>query len=432
MKRYILMLLTAVATVAAALAQTMSLAECRNEALKFNETMASANNAVRQAELDRQIAFTNYLPKLDGSFSAVYAKDIDMGEMTLQLHGTWLAGLNITQPVFAGGKIVAANKLARIGVEINKEKLRQSRMQVIADVDNAYYTLVAVRSKVRMLESLGQQMLALFNQVELSVKAQMATENDLLRIDTKRSEIAYQLQKARNGEHLCMLALANVIGRGIDAEIVPSDTLLITDQPTALDENISNRPELLMLEKQVEAMKQQVKMERANYLPTVGLSLGYTHYDNIKNKGVAQLGNGTLMPYVQDVNGNMLMAMVSVNIPICHWGAEVKKVKKAKLDVENARLSLQQNERAMQIEVRQAVQNVTDGYHMVQTAELGQRQADENLRVMRERFGVKMATMTDLLEAQAQWQQAHSNYIEAQTQYKIYETEYLRVTGRLE
>lgn len=432
MKRYILMLLTAVATVAAALAQTMSLAECRNEALKFNETMASANNAVRQAELDRQIAFTNYLPKLDGSFSAVYAKDIDMGEMTLQLHGTWLAGLNITQPVFAGGKIVAANKLARIGLEINKEKLRQSRMQVIADVDNAYYTLVAVRSKVRMLESLGQQMLALFNQVELSVKAQMATENDLLRIDTKRSEIAYQLQKARNGEQLCMLALANVIGRGIDAEIVPSDTLLITDQPAALDENISNRPELLMLEKQVEAMKQQVKMERANYLPTVGLSLGYTHYGNIKNKGVAQLGDGTLMPYVQDVNGNMLMAMVSVNIPICHWGAEVKKVKKAKLDVENARLSLQQNERAMQIEVRQAVQNVTDGYHMVQTADLGQRQADENLRVMRERFGVKMATMTDLLEAQAQWQQAHSNYIEAQTQYKIYETEYLRVTGRLE
>ena len=432
MKRYILMLLTAVATVAAALAQTMSLAECRNEALKFNETMASANNAVRQAELDRQIAFTNYLPKLDGSFSAVYAKDIDMGEMTLQLHGTWLAGLNITQPVFAGGKIVAANKLARIGVEINKEKLRQSRMQVIADVNNAYYTLVAVRSKVRMLESLGQQMLALFNQVELSVKAQMATENDLLRIDTKRSEIAYQLQKARNGEQLCMLALANVIGRGIDAEIVPSDTLLITDQPTALDENISNRPELLMLEKQVEAMKQQVKMERANYLPTVGLSLGYTHYDNIKNKGVAQLGDGTLMPYVQDVNGNMLMAMVSVKLANCHWGAAVKKVKKATLDVENARLSLQQNERAMQIEVRQAVQNVTDGYHMVQTAELGQRQADENLRVMRERFGVKMATMTDLLEAQAQWQQAHSNYIEAQTQYKIYETEYLRVTGRLE
>lgn len=38
---------------------------------------------------------------------------------------------------------------------------------------------------------------------------------------------------------------------------------------------------------------------------------------------------------------------------------------------------------------------------------------------------------TDLLDAQSQWQQAESNLIEAQTQYKIYETEYLRATGSL-
>ena len=42
-----------------------------------------------------------------------------------------------------------------------------------------------------------------------------------------------------------------------------------------------------------------------------------------------------------------------------------------------------------------------------------------------------MATLTDLLDAQTQWQQAESNLIEAQTQYRIYQTEYLRSTGRL-
>ena len=46
--------------------------------------------------------------------------------------------------------------------------------------------------------------------------------------------------------------------------------------------------------------------------------------------------------------------------------------------------------------------------------------------------GQSMATLTDLLDAQSQWQQAESNLIEAQTQYKIYETAYLRATGRLE
>lgn len=59
------------------------------------------------------------------------------------------------------------------------------------------------------------------------------------------------------------------------------------------------------------------------------------------------------------------------------------------------------------------------------------RQADENLRVMRNRYAASMAPLTDLLDAQSQWQQAESNLIEAQTQYKIYETEYLRATGSL-
>ena len=86
----------------------------------------------------------------------------------------------------------------------------------------------------------------------------------------------------------------------------------------------------------------------------------------------------------------------------------------------------------LRIEVRQAVQNVTDGYRMVETARIGQQQVDENLRVMRQKYDAQMATMTDLLDAQAQWQQARSNRIEAETQYKSYETEYLRVTGGLE
>ena len=86
----------------------------------------------------------------------------------------------------------------------------------------------------------------------------------------------------------------------------------------------------------------------------------------------------------------------------------------------------------MRVEVRKAVQNVTDSQRMVETATLGRQQADENLRVMRQKYDNKMCTMTDLLDAQSQWQQARSNLIEAQTQLKIYETEYLRVTGRLE
>ncbi|MGN0231427.1 MAG: hypothetical protein ACI4A8_04350, partial [Muribaculaceae bacterium] len=94
MKRYFLMLSTALAAVASTLAQTMSLSECRNEALKFNETMTTANNAVRQAELDRQIAFTNYLPKLDGSLSGAAKRQL-AAEVIFLTHNDRLHEVNL-------------------------------------------------------------------------------------------------------------------------------------------------------------------------------------------------------------------------------------------------------------------------------------------------------------------------------------------------
>lgn len=124
--------------------------------------------------------------------------------------------------------------------------------------------------------------------------------------------------------------------------------------------------------------------------------------------------------------------MASVSIPVFHWGEGLRKVKKSKLELQNARLDLQKNSRLLRIEVRRAVQNVTDSRTLVETALRGEDQATENLRVMRDRYAAGMCTLTDLLDAQSQWQQARSNRIEAQTQYKINETEYLRVTGRLE
>lgn len=83
------------------------------------------------------------------------------------------------------------------------------------------------------------------------------------------------------------------------------------------------------------------------------------------------------------------------------------------------------------MEVCQAVQNLTDGYAMIQTAELGLRQAEDSRRVMRCKFDVGFATLTDMLDAEAQWSQARANLIEAQAQQLINNTEYLRVTGRL-
>ena len=409
----------------------ISQAECREMALAHSEELQKSDNALRQAELDQKIAQTAFLPKIEGSAMGAYVfPDIDMMGMELRMRGTYMAGVNLTQPIYTGGKITTGHRLARIGKEAAAEKFRMTRMDVLVEADNAYWTYIAVGRKVRMLESYHAQMDTLYRQTETALVAGLATENELLRIDAKRTEIHYQLQKVQNGADLCRMSLCRIVGADFDTQIEATDTTFVASQPVGLSAETAARPELHLLEKQIAAGKEQIRMARADMLPTVALTANYMYYGNIKLNGMTDAG-GTMIPFSQEFRDGMGMAMLSVQIPIFHWGENRKKVRKAQYELRNAELDLQKNTRLLNIEVQQAIRNVQDGYELIHTAEKGLQQADENLRVMRNRYAASMAPLTDLLDAQSQWQQAESNLIEAQTQYKIYETEYLRATGKL-
>ena len=411
----------------------LSLAECRERAVTHSEELQQADNRLEQARLDRKIALTASLPKIEGSLMGVYVlPDMDMMGMEMRIQGAYMAGLNLTQPIYAGGKIAAAQHMARIGEESAEQQRRMTRMDVLVEADRAYWTLVAVERKVRMLESYAQQMDTLWRQTSAALEAGMAIDNDLLRIEAKGSEIRYQLQKARNGADLCRMSLCRVIGVESDVCPVPTDTLFQATAPGELQANLEARPELSLLEQQVAVGEQQIRDARSAMLPTAGLSLGYTYYGNIKLRSMVDVGNGNTVPYTQEFRDGLGVAMLAVKIPVFHWGEGRKKVLKARYELHNSQLELQKNTRLMALEVEQAIRNVEDGYRLIQTAELALRQAEENLRVMRNRYAAQMAPLTDLLDAQSQWQQAASNRIEAQTQYRIYETEYLRATGGLE
>ena len=410
----------------------LSLDECRKIALAHSEELQQADNAFRQAELDREIAKTAFLPKFDASATGAYVfPDMDMMGMEMRMRGTYMAGVNLTQPIYTGGKITTGNRLARIGEDAAAERYRMTRMDVLVETDNAYWTYIAVKRKVRMLESYHAQMDTLHRQTEAALAAGMATENDLLRIDAKRTEIHYQLQKVQNGADLCRMSLCRILGVDFNTQIEATDTTFVASQPGRFTSDISSRPELHLLEKQIAAGKEQIRLARADMLPTVALTANYMYYGNIKLNGMTDAG-GTMIPFSQEFRDGIGIAMLSVQIPIFHWGENRKKVRKVRYELRNAELDLQKNTRLLNIEMQQAIRNVQDGYELIRTAKKGLQQADENLRGMRNRYAASMTPLTDLLDAQSQWQQAESNLIEAQTQYKIYETEYLRATGVLD
>lgn len=417
--------------------ETISLSheQCLNMAIESSEDVKMASNKSAQAKLDWEAARTNRLPRVSGSLSGFYmAPNLGMSGMDFVMKGAWSAGFSLTQPIYTGGKISAGISLAKIGDEVSKKQEETTKLDVIIDADNAYWTYISVLEKSRMLQSLMEFVEEAYRQVEASVQAEMATRADLLRLEAKRSDISYQIEKVTNGVDMCRMGLCRLIGVSLDTNILPTDTAVtITNPLDLLSENgsVTLRPEYSLLQKQIEASEKQIKLTRADFLPTVALMGMYDWYGNMKLKGMASDGVGGYVPYTSKINSNFGLIALSVNIPLINWGEGIKKVKAKKLALENSKIELSRNVTLMELQKRNAEKNLTASYAMIATAKKGVDQANEALRVMQDRFEVGMCTVTDLLEAQSQWHQARSNLIEARAQYKIYETEYRRAAGLL-
>ena len=154
MIRHITIYLAALLCASAASAVTIDSRQCVEMALESNADLRIAVNAREQASLQRGIARTAYLPNFAGSAMGVSRMpDQEMMGMTLNMKAMWMAGINLTQPVYAGGKIIAANKLASIGVKASDQQIRMTRAEVISNAQNAYWTYVAVLAKVRLMQS---------------------------------------------------------------------------------------------------------------------------------------------------------------------------------------------------------------------------------------------------------------------------------------
>lgn len=406
--------------------------KCRDMALAASEDLQRSENAYAQAGLDRKIAFSGYLPAFDASASAVFvAPDTEISGMELIMRGTYLAGITLTQPLYAGGKIVAGHRLAKIGEEAAGEQLRKTKTEVIYDADNAYWSYVSVLEKQKMMEALSARMDTLFSQVGASIEAGMAVDSDLLTVKAKRSEVLYQKQKVESGVRLCRMALCRIVGVPFDTQIEVADPMSGDSPRIDTEVDIVGRPEMKLLQSQVDAAKQQVRMTRGDWLPSLAIVGGYVNFGNIRMKTMVDAGDGTFTPYEQKIGQGLGTAMLSLSVPIFKWGQNYYKVRKAKIDVDNALLDLQKNERLLTLEANQASMNLNDSYLLLEAAEDAMAEADENLRVMKNRYDASMATLSDLLEAQSQWHQSRSNLIEAITQTRICVTDYLRATGRL-
>ena len=183
--------------------------------------------------------------------------------------------------------------------------------------------------------------------------------------------------------------------------------------------DITRRPEYGILDKQVAIARQQVKLNRSELLPKVGIkgSYDYVHGLELNNKN-----------FLDDASFSVLL---NVSIPLFHFGERSNKVRAAKAKLEQTRLQQQNLNEQMLLELTQAANNLDEAKLESELADRSLQQAEENRRVSKSQYEVGLETLSDHLEAQALWQQAYETKVDARFQLYLNYVAYLKAAGVL-
>lgn len=412
--------------VAGGAAQTtvLTLDECRRLAVENNARVKVAAGKAEAAEQTRREAFTRYFPQVaaDGLYfhasRPVFHFDVmDLFAIEFLKKGTF-ASVSAVQPVFAGGRIVNGNRLAKVGVEAGNLEKEGAVDDVLLTVEQYYWKLVALKAKKRTLESVIVMVDSLEHQVSTAVNAGIVLRNDLLKVQLKANEYRSLMVDLDNGISLSLKQLAQYVGRDgesidIPAADVPAQVpaypqAIYVEPGAALPSTVDYR----LLDAKVRAADLETKMAVGEYLPTVGVGAGW-FYDDIFNQ-----------------KWNFGAVFVNVAIPISGWWGGSYAVKRSKIEASNARLEKDNLSQMLTLRMDNAWDDLTASHRKMSIAHESIAQADENLRLNRNYYNAGLTTITDLLDAQTLYRQAADGYAEAYCGFCECRARYLDATGR--
>ena len=332
----------------------------------------------------------------------------------------------LTQPVYMGGAIIAANRMAAIGEEMAQNNIEASTQNTLHSIDQAYWTVVSVHHKKQLAESYLAVVKKLDDDVSKMIREGVATRADGLKVDVKVNEAEMSLTQAENGLALAKMLLCQLCGMDVDSDITLADenfeNLTSQSDDTQADCSVAmeNRPELKLLQNSADMSRQATKLVRAAYLPQVLLTGGYV----ATNPNVF---NG----FERKLSG-MWNVGVMVRVPLWNWMEGTYKVRASRIATTIVELERDDIREKIDLQVSQSQFKVKEANRRLSMATKNVENAEENLRCANLGFKEGVIPTTDVMAAQTAWVQAQSQKIDAEVDVKMSQVNLKKALGVLQ
>ncbi len=293
--------------------------------------------------------------------------------------------VEMTVPLFTGGKLKAAYQAAKLGVEAAQENSSFAENSVVKAVTEAFYGSLLAKQAAEVMREAVETAKAHRDQVRALHEEGMVLDSDWLRIQVYTADLEQQLSSRETDALVARTWLAYAMG--VQGEVLPVGVMqppseAIPDLEEAVVAALSQRPDLRAMEIQTLQAEKGVRMARSEYMPQVGLMASY----DWNTEKWSQYGENW-------------MVGVQVRFPLYDGGARKGRVMSAsaqEIQATQALLNLQQRAR---VEVKEAWLRAESARRRVEVTSEATDQSRENLRIVELRYKEGLSTITDLLDA---------------------------------
>ena len=441
----------------------LSLEDARNLAIQNNKHLKMATEEEKVAYYEKKEAFLKYFPKFSGTGfyirneknlnvigSSAIPSSITLPDLSglgvpippgtqipipselsdkirslgeIDIKNIWVGSVSMTQPLFMGGRIVAYNDIMKNAQELAKSKKDTELQDVIAELDASYWQIVSLAYKKELAESYLKLLQKMHSDISIMESEGVATKADVLSVKVKENEADMTLTKVENGLSLARMLFNQLCGLEIEDKVSLVDEkreiLIAKEAPVnpSIEAALINRPEIRSLELATKIYKGKEKIERAEFLPEVGLVAAYlwtnpNGFDGLQNKF-----------------GGMWNVGVKLSVPL-NFMTSSAKLSAAKAQTRIQEYQLEEAKEKIELQINQSAFKLNEAHKRYVSSEQNMEKANENLRYANVGFEEGVIPASDVLSAQTAWLSAHSEMIDSQIDVKLCNVYLNKALGR--
>lgn len=426
MRKYVYFLLLLPAVVLAqskipyAGADTLTLEQCVQIALKHNPSIRVAEGGVESSESNLELARSGLMPQISaqatitrngGTF--ILGKNVLTG-----FYDNYTTGFQAQQLIFDFGKTITKVSGSADIVDASDQDLRSASEDVVVNTYIAYFNYLAAE-RVRQVDSeTVQQAEDHLKQAQAFFKAGTAPQYDVVNAEVTVANANVNLIQAENNLKITRVQLENAIGQKLPDNFALSDILEVSyvniDMQTAINTAVKNRPELLSSQAQVEASKQFLASAWTTNLPNISAAGGY----NWRNLTPQPLYSGWNVG-------------VTLSLPIFQGFALDAGIDQAKANLESAEASNDLVIQSLYLDVQQQEFAVQEAIESIQASKKLVEQADEALRLAVGSYNAGIGTALETTDAQVALANARITYIQSLYNYNVSYAKLERAMGTI-